>query len=185
MAQTLITANILLTPCESYEYGVGEAIKHAAFSVSSIISTTGFATEDFNLWPTFSKVILVTLMFVGACAGSTGGGMKVSRFLILGKSASNEMRKTLHPKQVKRLTIDGRVIEPEVDVEVDVLDKVSWRGGKYRQMLQEPNKKERDNGNIGVAIAVAMLVFVIGVGVYENSDSIQTNLLQNQKKSKE
>ena len=91
-----------------------ESLKHSLFSVATVVSTTGFATEDFNLWPTFSKTILVLLMFMGACAGSTGGGMKVSRFIILGKSASNEMRKTLHPKQVKALTIDGRVVEQEV-----------------------------------------------------------------------
>ena len=91
-----------------------ESLKHSLFSVATVVSTTGFATEDFNLWPTLSKTILVLLMFMGACAGSTGGGMKVSRFIILGKSASNEMRKTLHPKQVKALTMDGRVVEQEV-----------------------------------------------------------------------
>lgn len=71
-----------------------------------------------------------------------------------------------------------RMLEPEVEVEVS--EKEIRRGGKYRQMMQEQKKPERDNGNIGIAIAVAMLIFVIGVGVYENSDSIQTNLLQNQ-----
>jgi trk system potassium uptake protein TrkH len=110
VAVGLITANVLLTDTLP---NFGEALKHSLFSVATVISTTGFATEDFNLWPALSKTILVLLMFVGACAGSTGGGMKVSRFLILGKSASNDMRKALHPKQIKRLTIDGRVVEQE------------------------------------------------------------------------
>ena len=107
----VITANVFFSDTITSFW---EALKHSLFSVATVISTTGFATEDFNLWPTLSKTILVLLMFVGACAGSTGGGMKVSRFLILGKSSSNEMRKMLHPKQVKSLTIDGRVVEPEV-----------------------------------------------------------------------
>jgi len=92
----------------------GEALKHAAFSVASIVSTTGFVTENFDFWPVTAQIILVLLMFVGACAGSTGGGVKVSRVLVLGKSASNEIGKMLHPKQVKHVTVDGRVVEPEV-----------------------------------------------------------------------
>ena len=95
-------------------YSTGEAIKHSAFSVASIISTTGFATVDFNAWPSFSKTILVILMFVGACAGSTGGGMKVSRITILCKGALAEVKHVLHPKQVKKITMDKRVIEHEV-----------------------------------------------------------------------
>lgn len=107
----LVTLNVFLTDTIA---SFGGALKHSAFSVATVISTTGFATEDFNLWPSFSKAILVLIMFVGACAGSTGGGIKVSRLLILGKSSSNEMRKMIHPKQVRRLTIDGKVVEDEV-----------------------------------------------------------------------
>ena len=92
----------------------GEAVRHAAFTVGSLMSSTGFATADFNLWPTLSKTILVLLMFVGACAGSTGGGIKVSRFLILGKSMRNEFRVMLHPKQVRKVKLDGRQIDAEV-----------------------------------------------------------------------
>ena len=92
----------------------GEALKHAAFSVASVVSTTGFATKNFDAWPVFSHVILVGLMFIGACAGSTGGGIKVSRLLLLGKSANNEIGKMLHPKQVKRITMDGRAVDDEV-----------------------------------------------------------------------
>jgi len=86
------------------------ALHHAFFSVSSIITTTGFATVDFDQWPQLSRIILVLLMIVGACAGSTGGGVKVSRFLILFKSGLAEFRKLLHPRSVKVLTMDGKPI---------------------------------------------------------------------------
>ena len=109
----VITFNICLT-AEELGFGVGETIKHTAFSVASVISTTGFSTVDFNLWPSFSKTVLVLLMFVGACAGSTGGGMKVSRMVILYKGATHEMKRMLHPKQVKKITVDGHVVEHEV-----------------------------------------------------------------------
>ena len=74
-----------------------DGIIHSAFQVASIMTTTGFATVDFNLWPEFSKFVLVILMFVGACAGSTGGGMKVSRFIIMGKTVRKEITHLLHP----------------------------------------------------------------------------------------
>ncbi|MBQ2809270.1 MAG: TrkH family potassium uptake protein [Clostridia bacterium] len=108
-----ITLNVLLTPSETYDYSVGEAIRHSAFSVGSIISTTGFVTENFDLWPAFSKTILVILMFIGACAGSTGGGLKVSRCIILGKGALHELKMAIHPKQVRKITIDKRPVESE------------------------------------------------------------------------
>lgn len=112
VAISLITLNLHFT--ESEILSGGEAVKHSAFAGSSIISTTGFATVDFNLWPSFSKAILVLLMFVGACAGSTGGGIKVSRLILLGKGLSNEMRRLSHPKQVKKIMMDKRVVEYEV-----------------------------------------------------------------------
>ena len=96
-------------------YGsVGESIKHSLFSVSTVISTTGFASTDFNLWPSLSKSILVILMFVGACAGSTGGGIKVSRLMIFFKNVGRELGTILHPKQVKKSTLDGKAIEDSV-----------------------------------------------------------------------
>lgn len=109
-----ITFNVYFTASTLYEFTFGETLKHAAFSAASIISTTGFATADFNVWPAFSKSILVILMFIGACAGSTGGGMKVSRMMILCKGTSQEMKRMLHPKQVKKITMDGHVVEHEV-----------------------------------------------------------------------
>lgn len=111
-AIAMITLNLHFT--QSQALAGGEAVRHSAFTVASIISTTGFATENFDLWPSFAKTILVMLMFVGACAGSTGGGMKVSRFLIWGKGAKNEVRRMLHPKQVKKITMDKQVVDHEV-----------------------------------------------------------------------
>ena len=92
LSTAAITGNILHL-CD----GFGQAVRLAFFQVSSIITTTGYATTDFNLWPSFSRTILVMLMFIGACAGSTAGGLKVSRVVILFKSAAQEVRRMLHP----------------------------------------------------------------------------------------
>lgn len=89
------------------------AIHHAAFQVGSIITTTGYATLDFNHWPTFSKVVLVILMFIGACSGSTGGGIKVSRIAILFKTVVKEISYMLHKRSIKVIKFDGKKIEHE------------------------------------------------------------------------
>ena len=109
-----ITVNLCVTLSTVYNYTVGEAIRHSAFSVAAVVSTTGFATTNFDLWPAFSKTILVLLMFMGACAGSTGGGMKVSRMVLLYKGATHELKRVAHPKQVKKISMDGRIVEHEV-----------------------------------------------------------------------
>ncbi|MBR5468661.1 MAG: TrkH family potassium uptake protein, partial [Firmicutes bacterium] len=101
----LITANIFLTGM--YD-NVIQAFQQAAFQVASIISTTGFATTDFNLWPEFSKTLLFFVMFVGACAGSTGGGIKVSRILIYLKSIKKEIAIAAHPQLTKKIKMNGR-----------------------------------------------------------------------------
>jgi trk system potassium uptake protein TrkH len=87
---------------------------HAAFQVSSIMTTTGYSTVDFDLWPAFSKTLLVIIMFIGACAGSTGGGMKVSRILIYLKTIKKEFSTLLHPRSIKILKLDGKKIEHTV-----------------------------------------------------------------------
>ena len=92
----------------------GDALRHAFFQVASVITTTGFATADFNLWSQSSKVVLVTLMFIGACAGSTGGGIKVSRILILHKTFRKERKLHLHPQRVTMTAIDDKVIPQSV-----------------------------------------------------------------------
>ena len=93
---------------------LGEAFQQAAFQVGSIITTTGFSSTDFNQWPALSKTILVLLMFVGACAGSTGGGLKVSRILILCKAAKKEFQLYLHPNAVKKIKMDNKTIGHDI-----------------------------------------------------------------------
>ena len=90
--------------------GSAEILRHAVFQVGSIITTTGYATTDFNLWPELSKTVLVILMFIGACAGSTGGGMKVSRVTVLFKTVRKEIRQFLHPTGVVKVKVDGKTI---------------------------------------------------------------------------
>lgn len=90
---------------------LSETVRHAFFQVGSIITTTGYATTDFDLWPSLSKTILVILMFIGACAGSTGGGMKVSRLVILFKTIRKELSLIIHPREIRKIRIDGHVIE--------------------------------------------------------------------------
>ena len=92
---------------------LGQAVQQAAFQVASIITTTGFSTCDFNLWPATSRSVLVLLMFVGACAGSTGGGIKVSRLAILFKTIKKAVRQGLHPQVVAPVRMDGKLIPHE------------------------------------------------------------------------
>ncbi len=109
VAIALITFNIA-----PYFDNIAETIKHSAFTAVSLISTTGFATVDFAMWPLFSRGILLLIMAIGACAGSTGGGIKVSRIIILFKTISGELKYMLHPKQVKKINIDNKPIEKSV-----------------------------------------------------------------------
>jgi trk system potassium uptake protein TrkH len=89
------------------------ALRYSYFQVASIISTTGFATTNFDKWPEYSRWVLVLLMFVGACAGSTGGGIKVSRFVILIKSAACEVRRLQHPRSVTKVRLEGKVMDEQ------------------------------------------------------------------------
>jgi trk system potassium uptake protein TrkH len=91
-----------------------ETVRNAAFQVASIITTTGYSTTDFNVWPMFSKVILVVLMFIGACAGSTGGGIKVSRIVIMLKTVKKELNNYSHPKSIKKIMFEKKAVEHEV-----------------------------------------------------------------------
>lgn len=97
-----------------------QAFHHAAFQVGSIITTTGFATSDFNTWPEVPKTILVMLMFVGACAGSTGGGIKISRLILLLKTVSKELFQYIHPNGIRKITLEGRVVDHETMRSVNV-----------------------------------------------------------------
>ena len=102
----LITANIM--PLYN---NFREALRLSAFQVASIVTTTGYATADFNLWPQFSKAILLLLMIMGACAGSTGGGLKVSRAVMLFKMVGKEIRHLLHPRSVNSVRFEGKHVD--------------------------------------------------------------------------
>lgn len=90
-----------------------EAIRLSAFQVCTIVSTTGYATADFNLWPGLSKALLLILMFIGGCAGSTGGGLKAARVVILFKSIKKELKHLLHPRSVKAVMSEGKKLDDE------------------------------------------------------------------------
>lgn len=86
---------------------IGDCVRYAAFQVATVVSTTGFMSADFDRWPELSRILLVVLMFIGACAGSTGGGMKCSRILVLMRSAGREVRSIIHPRAVSVVRLDG------------------------------------------------------------------------------
>lgn len=111
-AVALITANLMLTG--GYFTDVRNAVHHVSFSVGSIITTTGYGTVDFSTWPELSRTVLVLLMICGACAGSTGGGLKVSRVVILVKTARSELRHLLHPHSVEVMKMDGKRVDRDV-----------------------------------------------------------------------
>ncbi len=99
---------------------VFEALTQSSFQVASIISSTGFSTVDFDTWNPMCKTVLVCLMFIGACAGSTGGGMKVSRFVLVVKTIGKELSSYVHPKSVKKIKVDGKPISHDVVRSVNV-----------------------------------------------------------------
>lgn len=109
LSTAVITLNIL-SLCNNF----GEALRLSAFQVSSIITTTGYSTTDFNLWPDLSKAILILLMFIGGCAGSTAGGLKVSRVVLLLKMIQREFKRALHPRSVSKVRFEGRTMEESV-----------------------------------------------------------------------
>ena len=102
----LITVNVM----EKFA-GVGESIRHAAFTVASIVTTTGYATTDFNLWPGLSRSIIFILLFVGGCAGSTAGGLKISRVMLLFKTVGRELKRLVHPRSVSVVQLEGKRVE--------------------------------------------------------------------------
>ena len=106
---TIVFTGILLViwNLKDYYATIGETIRHAAFQVVSVVTTTGFATTDFDLWPNFSKMLLLFLMFTGACAGSTAGGLKVGRVLLLFKNLRRNMRRLLNRRRVETVRVNG------------------------------------------------------------------------------
>lgn len=109
LAMAFITVSLIRS-----SVGAFDALTQAAFQVGSIITTTGFSTVDFDTWSQSCRAILVLLMFIGACAGSTGGGIKVSRIVVMAKTVKKELNSFIHPKSIKKIRIDGSPIEHEV-----------------------------------------------------------------------
>lgn len=112
---TVITINIM-----NMFDSVGEALRHSAFTVASLMSTTGFSTVDFNTWPELSRTLLVIVMFIGACAGSTCGGIKVSRIIILFKGMAKELQTMVQPHRIKKIKMDSHLIDHETVRSVNV-----------------------------------------------------------------
>jgi trk system potassium uptake protein TrkH len=112
----IIIASVFVITLElvNNSMAIWDALRHSTFQVASIITTTGFATADFNQWTALSRTILVLLMFIGACAGSTGGGIKVSRFILVIKTVFKEIGNYLHPRSVKKINLDNKPVEHEV-----------------------------------------------------------------------
>ncbi len=111
----IVTAIIIISfDIRSYFGSAFESIHHAAFQVSSVITTTGFATTDFNKWPELSKMVLLAAMFIGSCAGSTAGGVKVSRIMLMFKNAYREIKHILHPRNVSVVKFNGKRVNDEV-----------------------------------------------------------------------
>lgn len=112
----MVAVSVILICINIYpEYGsFAESIRHSAFQVATVVSTTGYATTDFNTWPAFSKTLLLFLMFVGACAGSTAGGFKCARVVLLMKKIRSEGKKLLHPRSVNTTRFEGKTVEPQV-----------------------------------------------------------------------
>lgn len=108
----VLTSTAIVTANLYSVYGnISDSVRHAFFQVSTVISTTGFATDDFNLWPNISKPLLLILMFIGACAGSTGGGIKVSRLIIAVKGTWAEIRRMIRPREIKKVFFEKKAVE--------------------------------------------------------------------------
>ena len=111
VAFSMVSIAVNIMPLYSNSFST--AFRYSSFQVASIISTAGFATTDFNLWPTFSKIVLTLLMFVGACAGSTGGGLKIARVIILLKTGYREILRAVNPKLVRSVKLEGKPVDKE------------------------------------------------------------------------
>lgn len=112
----IVAVAILIIAANIYPLynNLSDALRHSAFQVTSISSTTGYSTADFDLWPSLSKAILLCLMLIGACAGSTAGGLKVSRLILVLKSARANFKKVIHPRSINSVKLDGKSVEDDI-----------------------------------------------------------------------
>lgn len=118
----IVAASVIIIAISlvSTKHGIGESIRYSFFQVAAIITSTGFATTNFNTWPVIAKFVLIFLMAVGACAGSTGGGIKISRLMILVKSSMRDIKKAINPRSVETVKIDKRTVDEPVVKSVSV-----------------------------------------------------------------
>ena len=130
---------------------VGDSLRNAFFQVTSIISTTGFGTVDYVYWPTFSQMILILLMFCGACAGSTGGGIKCSRMLLLFRSIRREVHRIIHPNAVETIRLDGQVLDEDT-----LGTALSFSGFYVTIVLVAALIISLDNMSFGVSLSAAL-----------------------------
>ncbi|MBR3340192.1 MAG: TrkH family potassium uptake protein [Clostridiales bacterium] len=110
-----VTTGIICFSVRNLYGSFEEALRHSFFQVSTIITTTGFATTDFDLWPSIAKFLLLSLMIIGACASSTGGGIKIARFQIMFKTIKREIHTYIHPRTVKKIHVDGKTVDTDVE----------------------------------------------------------------------
>lgn len=114
IAVTFVSVALIVINLGKFYSTFGETVRHAFFQVSSLITSTGYSTTDFDAWPSFSKCVLILVMLMGACAGSTGGGIKMSRVLIMFKSVRKQIQMLIHPRAVKKIKMDGNVVDHDV-----------------------------------------------------------------------
>lgn len=114
LATTFIAGNLIITN----HFNAAEAVRHSFFNASSIMTTTGYTTVDYDIWPASSRLVLILLMFIGASAGSTGGAMKVVRILVIGKLIKREFFKLLHPRAVIPVTMNEKALRPDIVTEI-------------------------------------------------------------------
>ena len=116
----VLTAGVIAFNIAPMFESTADSIRHSSFQVASIITTTGYSTVDFNLWPTLSKSILLVLMFIGGCAGSTAGGLKISRIIMLAKTIGKELKIMLHPRAVVTTKFEGKRLDDTTTKSVGV-----------------------------------------------------------------
>ena len=153
-ASVLIIAIALMTT----DYTAGESFRYAFFQVASIITTTGFSTANFDLWPVICKIVLVLLMFVGACAGSTGGGIKVSRLILLIKGGRRDIRKAINPRSVEPVKLD------RVSVNEQIVRSVSVFFGMYMIVIAASALLLAIDGHDIVTTITAVIACVGNIG---------------------